>query len=309
MPNVTFRQLRIFDMVARYQSHTRAAEKLHMTQPAVSMQMKQLEESLDINLFERQGKSISLTREGRAMRQYSSNIIQSYESMLEYVDEIKGFRQGQLVISVTTTANYFTSRILAAFSKQYPQINISLDVTNRQNILAQLENNEPNLVIMGEPPKGHELKSEKFMANPLVVIAPADHPLVGKKQLDLDKVLEEKFVVREPGSGTREAIERHLKRFGKICTSGLEMSSNEAIKHAVAAGFGLGMVSKHTIDLELKNNYLKILDVEGFPIERHWHLVSRKGKPMSPIAKAFRSFLLEQTRQFDDEPEIGRQQH
>jgi len=299
MPNVTFRQLRIFDMVARYQSHTRAAEKLHMTQPAVSMQMKQLEDSLDISLFERQGKSISLTREGRAMRQYSSNIIQSYESMLEYVDEIKGCRQGQLAISVTTTANYFTSRILAAFSKQFPQINISLDVTNRQKILAQLEHNEPNLVIMGEPPKGHELMSEKFMVNPLVIIAPADHPLVDRKQLDLDTVLKEKFVVREPGSGTREAIERHFRKFNKSCTSGLEMSSNEAIKHAVAAGFGLGVVSKHTIDLEIANNYLKILDVKEFPIERHWHLVSRQGKPMSPIATAFREFLLQQTSKPD----------
>lgn len=270
-----------------------------MTQPAVSMQMKQLEELLGISLFERQGKSITLSREGQSLRAYTSNIIQSYESMLEYVDEIKGFRQGHLVISITTTANYFVARILAAFSKQYPQINISLDVTNRQNILNQLENNEPHLVIMGEPPRGHELKSEKFMSNPLVVIAPPDHRFQHQR-LDLNTVLEEKFVLRESGSGTREAIERHLKTYGQTCTSGLEMSSNEAIKHAVAAGFGLGIVSRHTIDLELKNDYLITLDVEGFPIERHWHLVSRQKKSFSPVARAFRNFLLEQTRDYEN---------
>ena len=298
MPHISMRQIRIFDTVARYHSHTRAAEKLHMTQPAVSMQMKQLEKNLDISLFERQGKTLSLSSAGYQLRKYSKEIIQSYNNMLDFVEKTKGFETGHLVISVASTANHFATRILAAFSKKYPDITITLDVTNRQNILEQLENYEPDLVIMGEPPKGHGLKSEQFMPNPLEIIATPDHPLRNKKNLVIKDLKNEKFVVREKGSGTREAISRHFSESGLVCDTTLEMSSNEAIKHAVSAGFGLGVVSIHTIQLELINNHLITLNVKGFPLKRHWHLVTRKGKAMSPVAEAFRTFLLEEADKF-----------
>lgn len=296
MHPISLRQIRIFEAVARYQSHTKAAAVLHMTQPAVSMQMKQLEESIEIKLIERHGKSISLTREGQALRKYMHEILQTYRTLENYVDDLKGHEQGHLVISATTTANHFISRILSAFSKIYPNVNISLVVSNRKKILAQFENNEPDLVIMGEPPEGLDLYSEVFMSNPLVIIAPADHSLRDKKRIPLAHIFKEKFVSRELGSGTRKAIEKHLRKNKQICVSGLEMTSNEALKHVVAAGFGLGIVSEHTIDLELKSNYLCTLDVETFPILRHWHLVTLKGKPMSHIANAFREFLLEECR-------------
>lgn len=298
MPHISLRQIRIFDSVAQYQSHTRAAEKLHMTQPAVSMQMKQLEENLGIDLFERHGKSLNLSSAGQELREYSKQVIQSFNNMLEFAERIKGCESGHLVISVATTANHFTTRILSAFSKKYPDVTISLDVTNRKKILQQLENYEPDLVIMGEPPKGLGLKSERFMPNPLVIIAPPDHPLKDKKRLKVNDLKDEKFVVREQGSGTREAIERHFNDAGVCCTTTLEMSSNEAIKHSVSAGFGLGIVSQHTIELELKSNLLATLDVEGFPLQRHWHLVTRKGKAMSPVAEAFRTFLLKEAQNF-----------
>ncbi|HHJ20141.1 MAG TPA: LysR family transcriptional regulator [Gammaproteobacteria bacterium] len=298
MLRVSLKQMSIFDAVARYENHTKAAEKLHMTQPAVSMQMKQMESYLNIRLFERRGRSITLTRAAQELRKYTADIMHSCRRMEEHLERLKGGQQGHLVVSVTTTANHFISRILSEFSKLYPEVKISLDVTNRQNILTQLNNYEPDHVVMGEPPKGLDLDSETFMENPLVLIAPPDHPLCGKKNLCMDDLLQEKFVSRERGSGTREAIERHFKKSGKSCVSSLEMSSNEAIKHAVAAGFGLGIVSLHTIALELQNDYLKVLDVEGFPILRHWHLVTRKRKTMSPVAETFRSFLLEEAKNF-----------
>lgn len=293
------RQIRIFDFVSRYQSHTQAAEKLHMTQPAVSMQMKQLEKNLDIILFERHGKTLSLSTAGIQLRKYSKEILQSYNNMLDFVEKTKGFETGHLVISVATTANHFTTRILAGFSKKYPDITISLDVTNRQHILQQLENYEPDLVIMGEPPKGHGLKSERFMRNPITIIAPPDHPLKNRKKLSIKNLENEKFVIREKGSGTREAVSKHFIESGLVRKTTFEMSSNEAIKHAVSAGFGLGVVSIHTIELELLNNHLIKLDVKGFPLLRHWHLVTRKGKAMSPVAEAFRNFLLEEAKNYE----------
>ena len=299
MPHVSLRQVRIFDTVARYKSHTRAAEQLHMTQPAVSMQMKQLEENLGINLFERQGKRLALSSQGSDLRKYSKNIIQSYDEMMHFAEKVKGCHTGHLTISVASTANHFATRILSAFSKKYPEVTISLDVTNRLKILEQLKNYEPDLVIMGEPPEGFNLISEKFMKNPLVIIAPPDHPLVrSKKKLTVKDLKDEKFVVREKGSGTREAIERHFKEFGFICTTKLEMSSNEAIKHAVSAGFGLGIVSLHTIELELKNKHIVTLDIKGFPLMRSWHVVTRHGKATSPVAKAFREILLKDPEQY-----------
>ncbi len=296
MHRITFRQAQIFEAVARYKSHTKAASILHMTQPAVSMQMKQFEDRLGIKLIERHGKSITLTREAEGLRKYVSEMMQSYQALEEHVNDLKGCEAGLLVISATTTANHFTTKILSSFSRLHPNVNLSLDVTNRVTILSQLEHNEPDQVIMGEPPTGLGLASEVFMDNPLVVIAPPDHPLREKKNIPLRKIIKEKFVSREEGSGTREAIQRHFKRYNFQCESGLEMTSNEAVKHAVAAGFGLGVVSLHTIELELKSNYLCTLDVESFPILRYWHLVTRKGRPTSHVAALFREFLLDECR-------------
>lgn len=298
MPHITLRQIHIFDSVASYSSHTQAAQKLHMTQPAVSMQMKQLEQNLGIQLFERHGKKLNLSNEGEQLREYSREIMLSYNNMLEFAERIKGCHTGHLTITVATTANHFTTRILSAFSKKHPNVKISLDVTNRQRILQQLNDYEPDLVIMGEPPKGHGLKSERFMPNPLAIIAPPDHPLKNKKNLSIQQLKDEKFVVREQGSGTREAIEKHFLDAGYACETTLEMNSNEAIKHAVSAGFGLGIVSLHTVELEIDNHHLITLDVDEFPLKRFWHLVTRNGKAISPVAEAFRTFLLEEANQF-----------
>lgn len=289
--HLTLRQIRIFETVAQYESYTRAAEILHMTQPAVSMQIKQIEEDIGIELFERRGKRMCLSTVGKDLLQYTSRVLQSYNDMMVALDDIKEVHGGHLVVSVATTANYFVTQLLAEFSRQHDGINITLDVTNRNRLLEQLENYEPDLVIMGEPPKGYNLQSERLMDNPLVMIACPLHEFVGQHK-KLKDVLGERFIMREKGSGTRGAIERHLAQYKAVCSSTLEMRSNETIKHAVEAGLGLGIVSLHTIQPELDAGRLVVLDVEHFPIHRHWHIVIRKGKRLSPVARAFREFVM-----------------
>ena len=289
--HLTLRQLRVFEAVARLLSFTRAAEELHLTQPAVSMQIKQLEESVGIPLFEQMGKRIYLTEAGRELHQTSRTIARQLEETEEIIENLKGVKGGRLRIAVASTANYFATRLLAAFSRRYPDTTFSLEVTNREGLLKALESNERDLVIMGRPPAQLELMAEPFMDNPLVVIAAPGHPLVGQGTIDWERLQQETFVVREEGSGTRIAMERHFANRGFHLRTGMELSSNEAIKRAVEVGLGLGIVSVHTLELELETRRLTILPAEGFPILRHWYLVYRRGKRLSPVATAFHDFV------------------
>jgi DNA-binding transcriptional LysR family regulator len=289
--NVTFRQLKVFESVARLLSFTQAAQELHLSQPAVSMQIKQLEDSAGLPLFEQLGKKVYLTEAGREMYHYCRTIAAELEEAEDVLEQLKGIQRGHLDIAVASTANYFATRLLAAFAKQHEGVTFSLDVTNRESLLRQLENNDKDLVIMGRPPANMPLELEAFMENPLVVIAPPDHPLAGKK-VSLKQLQQESFVVREAGSGTRIAMERFFNEHGVSLQTGMEMTSNEAIKQSVEAGLGLGIVSIHTLALELEVGRLVVLQVEDFPILRHWYVVHRKGKRLSPIAEAFRQFVL-----------------
>ena len=296
--HVTLRQLEVFSAVARNQSFTKAAEVLHLSQPGVSMQIKQLENSIGLQLFEHVGKKIFLTNAGREMFVYSQSISQMLEEAEVVIEELKGVQSGKLAISVATTASHFATRLLAAFSKQHEGVTISLDITNREALRMQLELNERDLVIMGQPPKGLDVDAEEIMENPLVMIAPAGHPLANEKNIPLTHFSNEQFVVREQGSGTRGAIERFFEQHGVAFNTGIEMTSNEAIKQAVEAGLGLGIVSIHTLELELETKRLQILDVCDFPILRHWYIMQRKGKRLSPAAQAFKTFVLQQAKEF-----------
>lgn len=296
--HLTLRQLQVFEAVARLGSFTRAAESLHLSQPGVSMQIKQLEESVGLPLYEQIGKKIHLTQAGREIFAYSQSIGYLLDEAESVIEELKGMQSGRLAISVATTASHFATRLLAAFSQRYGGVTISLDITNRQSLRHQLENNEPDLVIMGQPPEGVDVESEAFMENPLVMIAPADHPLLAEKDIPLKHFEDEHFVVREAGSGTRGAIKRFFDSHGVSFHTGIEMTSNEAIKQAVEAGLGLGIVSIHTLELELETGRLKILDVEDFPIMRHWRIVQRAGKRLSPVAQAFKQFVLDEAEKF-----------
>lgn len=293
--HLTFRQLRVFEAAARRLSFTRAAEELYLTQPAVSMQVKQLEGTVGLPLFDQVGKKIRLTDAGREMYELSRAIAGQLAAAEQALAALKGVKRGRLLLTVATTVNYFASRLLASFCRRYPGIQIALDVTNRERLLRQLENNETDIVLMGRPPEGLDLVGEPFMDNPLVIIAPADHPLSRRRSIPLEELRQETFLMRERGSGTRNAVERFFAERGISLATSVEMNSNEAIKQSVEAGLGLGIVSVHTIELELEAGRLKALDVESFPIVRRWYVVHRKDKQLSPVAQAFKHFLLEES--------------
>lgn len=294
LKHVTLRQLQVFDAVARHLSFTRAARELHLTQPAVSMQIKQLEEQVGTRLLEQLGKRNYLTEAGVELHHYARAVAELLDEAGMVLDEMQGVRRGRLTISVASTANYFAPRILAAFSQRFPGVTYSLDVTNRETLLRQLAENTKDLVIMGRPPEDMDLAAEPFMENPLVVIAPPSHALAGGRRVRLRDLQDESFIVREQGSGTRIAMERFFAERGVNLSTSLEMSSNEAIKQAVEAGLGLGLVSMHTLELELETGRLAVLDVEQLPIMRHWYLVHRQGKRLSAVAQAFQRFVLDE---------------
>ncbi|MCG6968268.1 MAG: LysR family transcriptional regulator [Gammaproteobacteria bacterium] len=294
--HITIRQLAVLEAVARNLSFTKAAEELHLTQPAVSMQIKQIEESIGLPLFEQVGKKVFLTEVGQEMYSYSRSIQQQLAEAEAIIEDLKGVKRGTLTIAVASTANYFAPRILAAFKETYDKVTFSLDVTNRKGLLSHLDNNDTDLVIMGRPPGNMEVEAEFFMENPLVAIAPANHPLVNVPSIPIVTLLKETFIIREEGSGTRNAIERFVSEHGFEITTSLSMSSNEAIKQAVQAGLGLGIVSIHTLEMELELKRLEVLDVDSFPILRNWYVVHRKGKRLSPVAKAFKDFVVSNAR-------------
>jgi DNA-binding transcriptional LysR family regulator len=300
--HITLRQLDIFEAVARHLSFTRAAEELHLTQPAVSMQIKQLEDQIGMALFEQLGKKIFMTLAGNELYHYSRVIQQQLNEAEDVLEEIKGVRRGKLSIAVASTANYFVPKLLAAFSALYPQVTFSLDVTNREGLLQHIENNDNDLVIMGKPPDNMDLEVIPFMENPLVIIAAPNHPLVGLRKIPLKKLQRESFVLREQGSGTRIALERFLEEHGIRISANMEMRSNEGIKQSVEAGLGIGIVSLHTLALFLEADHLKVLDVEHFPIMRHWYMVHRAGKRSSPVAQAFKEFVKEESADILDMP-------
>jgi DNA-binding transcriptional LysR family regulator len=290
--NMTFRQLRLLEAVARNSSFTRASEELHLTQPAVSTQIKQLEEEVGMPLFEQMGKKIFLTEVGKEVYAFSRAIAQQFRDIESVLDDMKGVKRGTLSLTVTSTGKYFAPYLLAAFLKRHPGTQVHLEVTNREEVVQQLQDNTPDMAIMGTPPENIELTAQAFMQNPLVIIARPDHPLAQMSRIPLSRLAQETFILRERGSGTRNAVERFFDQRGVRLNTSMEMSRNEAIKHAVMAGLGLGIVSLHTLEFELELNRIAILSVEGFPVMKEWYLVHRKGKRMSPIAQAFHDFVL-----------------
>jgi DNA-binding transcriptional LysR family regulator len=290
--NVTFRQLKVFEAVARNLSYTKAARELHLTQPAVSMQIRQLEENVGLPLFEQLGKKIYPTAAGDEMYRYSRAIAAQIDEASEVIESLRGLKSGRLAVAVASTANYFATQLLGEFCRRHTGVSINLDVTNRENLIKQVNDNARDVFIMGQPPADLEVESEAFMQNPLVVIAAPDHPLVKKKKIPFQLLQHETFVIREQGSGTRIAMQRFFDRHEVQLTTGMEMSSNEAIKQAVMADLGLGLVSLHTLELELTSGRIAILDVENFPIMRNWYVVRRKGKRLSPVASEFWDFVI-----------------
>lgn len=295
MLHLTLRQLQVFEKVASHLNYSRAAEELYLSQPAVSMQIKQLEENIGLPLFEQMGKKIFLTDAGREVLHYSRNILQQLGEMEAVFNEMKGLGQGKLTLSVVNTANYFASQLMARFCRQHPNINVTLQVANRDAVLKQLADNTTDLAIMGQPPEGQDIIAESFMDNPLVVIAAPDHPLAKLELVKFTQLAQETFLSREKGSGTRSAMERVFAQHHIQPRIGMEVETNEAIKQAVQAGMGLGILSLHSIELELETGRLAVLNVEHFPLMRHWFIAHRSNKRLSSAALAFKRFLLTNT--------------
>jgi len=285
--HLTLKQLRIFAAVAEQRNYTQAAKSLFLTQPAVSMQIKQLEEQAGMPLFERSGKQVQLTEAGDELLHHARLIHQQLEEAQQVMEEIRGLKRGSLHLTMASTANYFAPRLLAAFCNRYPDIQVSLQVANRDGLLQALEDNTTDIVIMGKPP-------QRMAVDPLVVIAPPEHKLARQKKIPLAALAKHPFIVRERGSGTRAAVERFLAQHNIERPGGMEMNSSEAIKQAVRAGLGLGVISMHTLEMELTLKRLAVLNVEDFPIMRHWRLVYRRDKRFSTIARAFHDFIVEE---------------
>jgi DNA-binding transcriptional LysR family regulator len=296
MLHLTFRQLQVFESAARTLNFSLAAKQLYLSQPAVSMQIKQLEESIGLPLFEQMGKKIFLTEAGRELFHYSRNITQQLADMEAVFEEMKGLGKGKLTLAVVNTANYFTPQLLAKFCQRYPRINVILQVANRDAVLKQLADNSVDLAILGQPPDGLDISAESFLDNPLVVISAPGHPLARLKHVKFTRLAEETFLSREQGSGTRSAMERVFAQHRIQPHISMEMETNEAIKQAVQAGMGLGILSLHSIELELETRRLVLLNVEHFPLLRHWFVAHRSNKRLSSAALAFKDFLLTDAR-------------
>lgn len=294
MLHVTLRQLQIFERVARHRSISRAAETLHLTQPAVSMQLKQLEQQVGLPLSEQIGKKLFLTDAGAELAEHARRVLAQLADLESAMNQLRGLERGQLRLAVVTTANYVAPRLLAGFSEKNPGVHISLQVGNREAVLAALADNRTDLAITGQPPDDSDVVAHRFMDNPLVVIAAPTHRLARAGHVPLAQLRDEVLLVREAGSGTRAAMERFFVERGLAFRAGSELGTNEAIKQAVQAGLGLGLISAQTIELELETGRLVVLPVEDFPIMRHWYLVHRRQKRLSAAAQAFCTFLLAQ---------------
>ena len=293
MRNVTLRQLRVFAAVAKHSSFVRAAEQLHLTPPAVSMQVKELEREVGLPLFDRAGKAVSLTITGEYLLAHTHRMLSVLKDAEDQVARFKGLTGGRLVIGMVSTAEYFLPRLLAQFRADHPDVLVSLQVGGRERLVGLMQRNEVDLAVMGRPPKGWPSRAEPFAKHPHVLVTAPGHPFTRIEQVPAAALARESLIVREPGSGTRAALEEYLHEQRLELRPTMEMTSNETIKQAVMAGLGVSLLSLHTIGLELQHGLIATPEVDGLPVMRRWHVVVTHGKQLSPAAEAFRYFVLE----------------
>ena len=292
MKNATLRQLKVFETVARRLSFSRAAEELHLTQPAVSIQIRSLEGHAGAALFEQLGKKIYLTQAGAELLPYCRAIIGQFDEAEDALAQIKGIAGGKLNVAVISAGDYFFPQLMVAFARQHPGVQLNLMVHNREELLGRLEANSTDLAVMVRPPAALDTQNDAFAPHPYVIVAAPDHALAGCGPIPMDELIRQPFVIREPGSDTwfsmQDAFGKHL---GELNVA-MEIKSTETIKQAVIAGIGLGFLSAHTIGRELTAGSLVVLEVEGFPLMLNWYVVHRREKRLPPVARAFREFLL-----------------
>jgi DNA-binding transcriptional LysR family regulator len=291
--HTTLRQLQIFEAIVRLGSFTRAAEELFLTQPTVSMQTKKLADSLGLSLFEQVGRNVRPTEAGEELYESVKRIFETLSNLEMKMSDLKGIRRGRLRLGVITTAKYFAPEVLGEFCEEYPGIEVSLKVSNRDRIIERISNSDDDLYIIGQAPSDQsDLVTYPFAPNPLVVMARRSHPLAKERNIPLKRLAEEPMILREPGSGIRDTTLRLFEQKGLRPNVRMELGSNEAIKHGLVGGLGVSVLSLHTLSLEGPDGPVALLDVEGFPVMRQWFLVHRKGKELSLVAQAFLEFAL-----------------
>jgi DNA-binding transcriptional LysR family regulator len=292
MKNATLRQLKVFEAVARHRSFSRAAEELHLTQPAVSTQVGKLEEHAGLPLFEQLGKKIHLTAAGEQMLQSSREIIQKFQEAEEAMAQFKGVSGGRLNVAVISAGDYFFPRLLVEFAQRHQGVTFNFGVCNREELLAQMKENRTDLAVMVRPPDDPDTMALAFAPHPYVIVAAPTHPLARTERISMSRVIREPFIVREKGSDTWNSM---VEGFGEHLPGlniAMEIRSTETIKQAVIAGMGLSFLSAHTVSRELQAGSLTVLDVQGFPLMLNWYVVHRRTKRLPPVAQAFKNFLL-----------------
>lgn len=306
MRQATLHQLKVFEAAARHGSFTRAAEELYLTQPTISMQVKQLTKAVGMPLFEQIGKRLYLTEAGQELFAACRDLFDRISQLEMTISDLKGLKQGQLKLSVITTAKYFVPRLLGPFCQRYPGVDFALQVLNHEGLLTRMSENLDDLYILSQVPENLDVAAHQFLENPLVVLAQREHPLVGQEKIPLERLSGEPFIMREEGSGTRRAVEKLFNEQNISVKVKLELGSNEAIKQAIVGGLGLSVLSLHTLALEGATGKLAILDVEHFPIERNWFVVYPSGKQLSVVATAFLGYLLDEGKKVAEDTAIDK---
>lgn len=296
MRQSTLHQLKVFETVARLTSITRAAEELSLTQPTVSMQIKQLTQNIGVPLFEQIGKKLYLTQAGQELVITCREIFNELARFEMKIGDFQGMKQGKLRLATITTTKYFMPRAIAPFCQLYPGVDVALEITNHERVLERLNENLDDLYIISKIPNRLDVALHPFLENPLVVIAPKNHPLTQEKNIPITKLHNEQFIMRERGSGTRAAVEQLFAKHGVSVKVRLELGGNEAIKQAIGVGLGISVLSQHTFTPEAAMSGLTILDVQHFPIERHWYVVYPADKQLSILASTFFDFLQKESQ-------------
>ena len=293
MKNLTLRQIRIFLSAAKHLSFTRAAEELHISAPAISMQIKEMEDDIGVTLFVRENRKIALTSAGEYFLLYARRVSSTLNEANTMMERFRGTQFRHLKIGVVSTAKYFLPHMLVEFKKDYPNLQIKIEARNRQQLVELLRDGEIDIAIMGLPPREIDTRAEAFANHPHVFIANPNNPLTGKLNIPPDALTQYEMISREPGSGTRLIMEKYFAEHNIAPIVSMEMSSNETIKQAVIANLGISFVSLHTIGSEIANKQIAILDIQNTPIIRTWHVVALTKRNASQAAEAFRYFVLE----------------
>jgi len=296
--HLSLRQLTVFLEAIRNMSFARAAEALHLTQPAISMQIRQLEDVIGLPLFERVGKHLALTPAGELFRHHAARVIGELQDAEQALLSMKGLHSGQATVGLVSTAKYFAPKLLAQFASLHPQIDIQFLVGNRETLINALRDNEIDFAVMGRPPEKLDATAEPVAENPHMLVAHKGHRLLRAVRFDFHELRNEAFLMREPGSGTRLVMEAVFKQHLFTPKRVMTIGSNETVKQAVMAGMGVSLLSLHTLELELRTGEIALLDINGTPVMRSWHLVNMNAKKLSPAAAAFRQHLLEHTHTY-----------